>query len=422
MDSVIIGGDNSSPSTAATRYNVIFGQQSWATIESDAWQLVSTDGFIKNLRIEMNNPPGVGDDWDFTLMLNGAPTALTVNLTGAAVTGEDLVNQIDVTGGDYVSLRAVPTGPPSGGVARWTVEFGGDNAGESLLLGASPNGVGTSGIEYMTIATGRNVWSNDEEEHYNIMPTAGIIKNFYVRLVGDPGTNPDALRFTVRKNGATPGDTLSVTIVADDTTGNDLVNEVAVAAGDLINIMCEPLNTPAFDPEAHWGFTFVSSSGDESIVLGTAENPTDDTNTEYSMAATSRTNWSAVEVFQLAQAAHIGKFYVRLGDAPGAGKKYDFTIRTGGAGSNVVVSISDAETTNNSGELVDTVANGETIGMDINPDGTPTITDHISWGFVISDSSIPFVSGWVGEISGVTNPASIAGVLSENIFSVKGVE
>ncbi len=63
-----------------------------------------TDGLIKNLRVKLNDSPGVGKKYTFTLTLNGAPTALTLDIAGLDTSGSDMVHEIDVTGGDTIGV------------------------------------------------------------------------------------------------------------------------------------------------------------------------------------------------------------------------------------------------------------------------------------------------------------------------------
>ncbi|GAG82181.1 unnamed protein product, partial [marine sediment metagenome] len=81
----------------------------------------------------------------------------------------------------------------------------------------------------------------------------------------------------------------------------------------------------------------------------------------------------------------------------------------------VVVAVTGAATMGNSAALEDTVANDEYVDLQVVPDDTPDAAD-VYWGFV----SFREV-GWSGKISGVVDPAKIAGVAKADIASVKGV-
>ena len=384
MEQVIFGGTtNAALDPTATEYNSIMGAYSWNGTLFNAQKLISTSGKIKRMRIKLIGAPGEGKDYTFALMVNGAPTALTVEIADTATSGTDLVNEIDVAAGDTVSLRCVPTGTPTARRAWWSFIFESSTANESLIMGgtqiATLSAVAVGYVRVMS--TGPHI-SATENEMRQVCPTAGTIKNLYVELDIDPGTAPDAYRFTLRKGGVSQA--LTVTITADDTTGNDTANEVEVAAGDILTVLIEPLNGPSATPKAHWGMTFVADTDGESIILGGSENDLHATNTE-SIGIIGRWVWNVSEVYypSIGQACALKKLYVLLSAAPGADKDYDFTVRIGDplADSNIVVNIGDAATTGNSGVLEDTMSDDELIMLRCVPTNTPGVADAY-WGLV----------------------------------------
>jgi len=384
MEQVIFGGDYDILHDTNTEYNTLGGAGNfWRATDAGSHQLISTDGVIKNLRVKLNDSPGEGTHYDFTLMLNGNPTALTLEIADAATSGSNTVNEITVTGGDRVSIECNPDSTPTARYASWTTVFEGANANESLILGASPPGaLNQAAITYAQVM-GASAPSATESLYRQVCPTAGTIKNLYVWLAADPGDiGVDAYRFTLRVGGVSK--TLTVTITADATTGNDTSNEVAVVAGDVLTMMIEPLETPGVTPEFAWSMTFVADTDGESIVIGGSYQDLDDTDTEYNrLTGNVATAWTATEAqrYMLGQECTLKKLYVLLSDSPGAGNKYDFTIRIAGASSNVVATVDGENTTGNSAELEDTVSNDEYVGLEVNPDSTPTVRDAY-WGLV----------------------------------------
>ncbi len=68
-------------------------------------------GMLSSLIGYSVNPPGVGESFTYTLMVNGVPTALTCQTAGAVATSsEDLVNAVAVARGDLLCIRIVTTG------------------------------------------------------------------------------------------------------------------------------------------------------------------------------------------------------------------------------------------------------------------------------------------------------------------------
>jgi len=66
------------------------------------------------------------------------------------------------------------------------------------------------------------------------VPRAGTLRNFYVHARAGNG-NGNAIVYTVQKNNANTAITVSMLSTAVD--GSDLVNSVAIAAGDLLQII-----------------------------------------------------------------------------------------------------------------------------------------------------------------------------------------
>ena len=384
MEQVIFGGFNTDAlDPNATEYNSLAGGNLWSADETGHYQLVSTDGVIKWLRARLFDKPGVGNKYTFTLMLNGNPTALTFDIIDNEIFGSNMVDEVAVTGGDYVYLRCVPFSVPSARTATWTCVFKGDNPRESLILGRSPDDTNPAATEYAQVMGSETIYSNVENDFRQIVPTAGTIKNFYVKLSEDPGTDPDAYRLTLRKGGASQ--TLTVTITADATTGNDLVNSFTVAAGDVFTLMIEPLNVPTATPKVAWGMTFAPDINGESIVLGGAKDDLHGAATEYNrLLGAENSLWgNENQRYQLGQVCIVKKLHVLLTAAPGGATSRLFVIRKGlvPIDSNVQVLIAGADTTGDSGALQDTIALNERTAFRHTPVGAVVAADAY-WGFV----------------------------------------
>lgn len=404
MEQVIFGGaPHNLLNNNLTEYNAIYGGISWNVAER-SYKLISTDGIIKNLRVKLTAAPGAGTHYDFSLMLNGAPTALTVEIANAATLGDNTINEIDVTGGDYISIQCDPDTNPNAVYASWTIMFEGDTPNESLMMGGAYNTPDRFGVEYGQIFGSYTIFTNVENNYREVVPTAGTIKNFYVKLNVDPGVAPEAYRFTVRLNGATVANSPIVTITADATTGNDLVNELAVVAGDVLTMKVEPLNAPTIPVSPQWGLTFVADIDGESITIGGSSDNLNNLATEFNFLTSYEGRaWTNIEAqrYHLGQVCTLLKLHVLLSAAPGAGNDRDFSLRI--TGINVVtLQISDVATTGDSGVLSDTVALDDDVDLRTIPTGGPDAADAY-WGFVCfiepplpppSAAPPPVIGGW----------------------------
>ncbi|GAH00249.1 unnamed protein product, partial [marine sediment metagenome] len=288
----------------------------------------------------------------------GFSTDLTFDIADLETSGSDMVNEIVVTGNDTILLGCDPDSSPTAVYATWSCVFESDIPNESLLMGGSGFGLSDADIEYVGVSGGSSNYSITENDHRQIIPTAGTIKNLYVQLHADPGTAPEAYRFTLRKGGASQ--ILTVTITANAVEGSDLVHSFAMAAGNALTMMIEPLNEPSVAPYCRWGVTFVADTDGESVVLGGSSNDLPQVDTEFHSIVPSYYSeaWMVDEYqrYHLGQVCTLKKLYVLLSGAPDAGNKYDFPIRIAGADSDVVTTIADAATAGNSGALEDTVA------------------------------------------------------------------
>jgi hypothetical protein len=67
-------------------------------------------GTFRNLRVRQNVVGGGANTLTYTLMVNGAPTALTVTMASTASDGSDLANSVAVAAGDLVAIRVTRSG------------------------------------------------------------------------------------------------------------------------------------------------------------------------------------------------------------------------------------------------------------------------------------------------------------------------
>lgn len=389
MEQVIFGGFRWDLHATDTKYNSLVGGSPWNATESWCRGVVSTSGKIKNLRVKLDGSPGAGKHYDFTMMVNGAPSALTLEIADTATSGVDTTHEVGVVAGDTISLECNPDNTPTSRNAYWTSMFEGATAKESLILGTTGSfTLSVTDTQYCAVTGAVTMPGITENDHRQLCPTSGKIKNLYIELSEDPGTSPDAYRFTLRVNGASPADGLVVTITADATTGNDTSHEVSVAAGDYLTLMIEPLEEPSATPSARWGMTFVADTDGESVILaGTMWDLNTGATRYIDLQCYDDRDWSVGEDwrYQLGQSCTLKKLYVLLSAAPGDGKSYTFTVRKPGNGQadgNLTVTIAGAvATTGNDVAHTDVIADDDYVDLKCVPANTPDVADAY-WGLV----------------------------------------
>jgi hypothetical protein len=397
MQQPLFGGDRDALNNAATEYSSVFGGVAWVATENQRTQVVTSAGTIDSLFVELSADPGTSPDaYRFTLRKNGADTTLTCTITADDTTGSDVAHSVAVVAGDLISIQCEPLNTPSATpTALWAMRFTGTTAKESLLLGHLQ--ISSSATRYTGVMIGGAASSATEDDVRQVCPTAGVIKNLYVSLSADPGTDPDAYRFTLRVNGASSD--LTCTVTADATTGNDTAHTVTVAAGDRLTLMFEPLNTPATDAiRVAYGMTFVADIDGESIVMSFSTDDLDNAATTYSKIGGSfgSTAWSTTETEsqQLGQTCVLRKFYVLLSAAPNTGNTYTFTPRVNAASptGGLSVAITGAATTGSDVTNEVAIADGDNVALMCVPASTPDVVDAY-WGLVCYIASIKTVNG-----------------------------
>ncbi|KKL98560.1 hypothetical protein LCGC14_1823180, partial [marine sediment metagenome] len=264
MRQTIIGGADNSLNSGVTEYNNICGGQQWHATEALKAQIVSTAGTFSYLWVELDGTPDFGASWIFTLMKNGVAQSLAVTLSDDDLQVFNDISSFTVAAGDTISLRATSSGGPTNRKARWACRFKGDAAEDSILLGSVGKPTKTSSRYHLI--QGVDVSSTSENYAIQIIPTAGKLKNLYVKMRLAPGSGSEAYSYTLRVNNVSKA--LTCTITGAATTGNDTTNEVDVVAGDRVALIITPLNSPTNSTDAFLGMTFQPTAKGESIIMG----------------------------------------------------------------------------------------------------------------------------------------------------------
>jgi len=91
-----------------------------------AEQYFPYSGIVSQLRAHIHQPPGAGETFTLTLMVNGIATALTCQIAGAVATeAADLVNQVAIAAGDYLTLRIVSSLNAAAQYVTWAMQVKG---------------------------------------------------------------------------------------------------------------------------------------------------------------------------------------------------------------------------------------------------------------------------------------------------------
>ena len=346
LHQLIIGGSGSGSVLPRNRtaYMVLQGGITqlggWQDNEYNTWQVVAAPGTLNSFLVETNGGPGAGESFTFTIRVNGASPANgpVTTISGTNTQGLDRTHSVTVVPGDYIDIQCVGS---SGAIAtrwaRWSCIFIGTNANDSLLLGGNACPLYTNSTRYWYVQGGDNNSIGSITVANQVIPTSGVISDFYVRLSSSPGVASDGYRFRLNVNGVLPAGTLDATVTAPNTTASDLVNSVSVSPGDLVCIQVNPVNTPANAPTFHYGFKFTATVSGESLILGGTANSLNPSAKKWVALHGVRGAWAGVQANQL-QGAQAGtilkKLYIWVNNPPGLGNSWRFKemVNTGDSG------------------------------------------------------------------------------------------
>lgn len=344
---LIIGGDNSALPSGDVSYASVASGYSWSNAAAYRYQCVSTSGTLNNLYISLSSAL-TGGSYTICLYQNGNPTSLSVTISSGSSSGSDTTHSVSLSAGDLVCLRCTPSGTSDTPVVYWSSQFTGANTGESLILGCI--GCDTATTQYAPILQGYGISSATPADAYQIIPTAGTIKNLYVAMDANPGGGICDYKFTLYQNGSATA--LTCTIAGTNTTGNDTTHSVSVAAGDYVYLAIVPENSPTNAPDIAIGLTFAASIDGESLILGGSATYYSSGSAQYNRLSNNAFSLSFQTTESIVnQGGHSGftlkKLYAKIAVAPGAGNGLNLTVRGLSGSTNIVATISDPATTGN---------------------------------------------------------------------------
>jgi hypothetical protein len=400
MVQVIVGGIDDPLNNAADEYNSLMSGFSWVDAANavNRYQLIPCPGTLSNFAVELTGAPGT-NPYRFTIYKNGVASALVTDVLAAATTGIDSAHSVAVAAGDYVYIESSrPSGNPDNAPkARWSCRFTPANAGESIVMGNGYTSI--AGALYGLVVSAAGQSTGTEEEAYQIIPTGGTLRDLYVRLHAAPGPDDtDGFTVKLRVDGADSddgvGNPLSVTITkADGQAGSDTAHNIAVVAGNYVDIEMDIADTPTSALVAAWGMVFAPTIDGESIIMGGTGASPDDAAVRYHevLGTYHGSSWDAAEnpVQQLMADVILRKFYVMLQTAPGVGNTLTFDIRKNGpASTGIQVAITGAATSGNDTAHTYTAADYDELDLMVTPDSTPSV-GRCFWGLVTYNAAVP---------------------------------
>jgi hypothetical protein len=371
----------------ATEYNALLGGYTWDATENARWQGTSPPGKHRKLKVNLYNSsgaaasPGDGKSYAFTVMVDSSPTALTLTISDTNTSGSDIAHDIDLVGGQTISLRCVPTGTPTTVYARWSTEFESTNSAECWL----PAGLTGSNGTYYSSIMGKSSFGSDPDRDcfFQPFPINGTLSKMYVVLVAAVGTSATIATFKpyVVQN-------LTVTFNNVQTELSDLVHTDTITKGDLFVI--KGITVTVSSRYAAIGFTFTTGTDGESVLMGTVGNALNSSPVaiEYQVVAGGSDilpEWQSTaehQSWQRFDACTLRSFYVALSAAPGTGgDEYALSTRDDGATVQTCTIVNAATTGEDTTDAV--IVDGSMVNLKCESSNTPSATPFARWGWVM---------------------------------------
>lgn len=268
-----------------------------------------------------------------------------------------------------------------------------------LISGDNISGPSNSATNYTTVISNEEgaltTWNGTEANRESVVSPAGTLKDLQVSLKVAPGGSA-SWTFTLYKNAAPSAITCQVSAAA--TTCTDLVNSVAVVAGDTLSFESVPSSTPAAT-EVKWSLHFASTTASETPIMTLDTAATASTFSALMGINNAETTANDVKSL-LATAGTMKNLYVVAQTAPGVGKSRTVTVRKNGVGTAITCTMSDPATTcNDTTHTVSYVAGDALVFADSGAGGPAT---------TVLSEALTFAATTDGQF--VTNSVNDAGM------------
>jgi hypothetical protein len=240
----IMGRGGATLSTTLTQYldlnnNALYD----SAYEINTQLIMPCAGTFKNLCGKLSVAPGTGATRTLTVRKNGVDTAVTMTFSDTEVYKTSGATSVAVSAGDLISIQSTMSVSPApvAGSFWGGITFEADTDGDFILpLGGVYTAPSPTVTSYAPVYASVVTWDTTSfVPAQQVAAQAFTAKAMYAILSGVPNGNYDLILY---KNGLPTN--LKVNIADPATTGNYAEN-VAIAAGDLLNYTAVPYDTPS---------------------------------------------------------------------------------------------------------------------------------------------------------------------------------
>lgn len=237
-DTVLFGGSSGTMNTSGTYYLPVAGKGVNDSSEQDRQIVMPTAGTLTGFYVILDNSPGEGKSYAFTIRKNGGDEGNTVTIADSDTTG-NTTNSISVDTGDKICVKMVPAGTPSARRCGIGITFLASTKGEFIVAMSSDTSLNAGVTEYGEVSAGDSGWDGTESNH-NRLANAFTITGIRGALDGSPGSG-NSYTFTLRQNG---GDSGLAATVADTNDTFNAESDVTINDGDILTTKVVPTSGP----------------------------------------------------------------------------------------------------------------------------------------------------------------------------------
>lgn len=187
-------------------------------------------GTLSHLYVHLEDEPGAGKSYTWTLMKNGSPTTLTVTVSNTDDEGSDTAHSVSFDATDKLSLKQVPTNSPTASDIAFSMKLTTQNdvffmSGGGFLFGAAcPDNAPVCGMFPEPYGTGV----------YKTICHDMTLTAMFVEVESAPGAGETIDITVVKETDSAEEDTaLTVELTEGETTAN-ITTDVALSKGDAI--------------------------------------------------------------------------------------------------------------------------------------------------------------------------------------------
>lgn len=355
---------------------------SWQNSSSKAKFIAPADCTIKNFFVKLSEEITQGS-YSFVLVVNGAVSQHTIIIGKGGSYGLTEV-PVELTKGDLVHLEVTPTDSPNVVEAYWGIEI--ETPGNIGIYPGNPfDAIYNGAVRYYGALYSAPAM-DDVTKAANLMPGAGTIKKFIVRI--DQVVESKRWYFSIFKNGVEEL-TSKITFANNDETKEVDLN-ISFAKGDLLAIKVEPSpDIPPNNTFAQWSVAIEHETSTESFVVGNSyvNLPNDGVTTKYARFQAGDSNYGSNTKASFAIAINglrhteLKNFVGWLSAAPTINGKYKLTVLKNELPTDFAVEFWNTETYKETTSDPVTLKTGESFEIAVSSTCAPQ-SAYAKWGAI----------------------------------------